>query len=336
MATPTVAGNAILIKEYFQNGWYPTGKPVLSNSFIPSGALLKAILIQSGTNMDFVTYDNNGVYQESTGGYPSNIQGYGRIQLHKVLNFGQSSTNPISLFVRGSADTSSPYYAQISTLSEVDTYTFHTSSSSTQPTIRITLAYTDDLSSVGASITLINDLYLTVTEGSTSKTYSAYLPNDVDINNVEVVDITSPLSDTTYTVTVRARVLSSVQSYALVITGDVTEAKWNVTSTSDSTSLSNSISSSMRSTIIALGIVIIVFGALLGVITYQLRRAQYRIEETYDADEDIANDMQSHHSRQTRGSTHRSNGRSRNQDNLNDIEHRELTEHELQMISARG
>lgn len=332
MATPTVAGNALLIKQYFQDGWFPSGKRNSANSFVPSGALLKAMLIQSGTNMDTVTFiDSSGnPYQESTNGYPSNIQGYGKIQLHKVLNFGLSSNNPISLFVRGAADTTSPYYAQISTTSEIDTYTFHTSSSSIQPNIRITLTYTDDLATVGASITLINDLYLTITEGGTSKTYTAYLPNDVDINNVEMVDIPTPLASTTYTVTVRARVLSSVQSYALVITGDITEATWNSTSTSDSNSLSNSISTSMRNTIAILCLVIVVFGILLLIITYQLRRSQYRIEETYDADDDIANDLQSHHTRQ---SNHNSNGRHRN--NLNDIEHRELTEHELEMISSR-
>lgn len=216
MATPTVAGNAVLIKQYFQDGWFPSGSPNPADSFIPSGALLKAMLIQSGVNMDFVTYDNNnGLYQQPTGGYPSNIQGYGKVRLSNILNFGPSSANPITLFVRGAAEMSSPYYASIDTGSQVDTYTFLTSSSSSQPKIRVTLAFTDEIGSVGTSVTLVNNLIINVTEGSTFKSYAPYMEQDLGLNNVVMVDIPTPLSNTNYTVTVSARALNSAQPYAL-------------------------------------------------------------------------------------------------------------------------
>lgn len=218
MATPTVAGNAVLIKQYFQDGWYPSGTLKPGDSFVPSGALLKAMLIHSGVKMNYVTYDNTqGVYQQSTGGYPSNIQGYGRIRLDNVLNFGVSSTDPISLFVRGTVNTSSPYYASIDSSLQVDTYKFRTSTSSVQPHIRVTLAYTDHYAAIGSSITLVNALTINVTEGQTMHSYSPYLAEDIGLNNVLMVDIESPRSNTEYTVQISSVALNSGQPYALGI-----------------------------------------------------------------------------------------------------------------------
>ena len=45
MATPIAAGNAALVQQYFQEGWYPTGVKTPTNSMQPSGALIKAVLL---------------------------------------------------------------------------------------------------------------------------------------------------------------------------------------------------------------------------------------------------------------------------------------------------
>eukprot|EP00884_Botryococcus_braunii_P006262 jgi/Botrbrau1/15637/Bobra.4_1s0022.1 len=45
MATPVVAGSAVLVRQYFEQGFYPTGTPMAANSFSPGGALVKAVLI---------------------------------------------------------------------------------------------------------------------------------------------------------------------------------------------------------------------------------------------------------------------------------------------------
>ena len=45
MATPIAAASAVLVRQYFVDGWYPTGLPVSSGGFNPSGALIKAMLI---------------------------------------------------------------------------------------------------------------------------------------------------------------------------------------------------------------------------------------------------------------------------------------------------
>lgn len=49
MAAPIVAGSAALVRQYFIEGWYPTGAAVSSSGFIPSGALIKAVLLGEST-----------------------------------------------------------------------------------------------------------------------------------------------------------------------------------------------------------------------------------------------------------------------------------------------
>ena len=50
MATPVVAGSATLARQYFMDGYYPSGKKNDADKMTPSGALIKAVLI-SGTHM---------------------------------------------------------------------------------------------------------------------------------------------------------------------------------------------------------------------------------------------------------------------------------------------
>lgn len=45
MATPVVAGALALIRQYFVDGWYPSGAPQAAASFLPSAPLLKAVLL---------------------------------------------------------------------------------------------------------------------------------------------------------------------------------------------------------------------------------------------------------------------------------------------------
>eukprot|EP00595_Chromulina_sp_UTEXLB2642_P002940 CAMPEP_0196764748 /NCGR_PEP_ID=MMETSP1095-20130614/6785_1 /TAXON_ID=96789 ORGANISM="Chromulina nebulosa, Strain UTEXLB2642" /NCGR_SAMPLE_ID=MMETSP1095 /ASSEMBLY_ACC=CAM_ASM_000446 /LENGTH=555 /DNA_ID=CAMNT_0042121107 /DNA_START=844 /DNA_END=2511 /DNA_ORIENTATION=+ len=218
MATPTAAGIAALIREYFMTGYYPSGSRSTSNAFIPSGALIKAILVHSARAVE------NSIQQSSNGdtivtaltSYPSNNQGYGLIQLDGVLNFGQSSTNPLSLFVVGAAYSSSSHYAELSSNSQTS-YSF-TTSSSTDQTIRITLAYTDYPGLVSTTNVIVNVLSLSVKNTATGATYSPYVTGQ----NVQVIDITSPSKSTRYTVTVSSSSLSHTQPFSLVVTGELT------------------------------------------------------------------------------------------------------------------
>ena len=51
MATPTIAGNLALIRQYFLEGFYPTGSRNPNNQFVPSGSLIKAVAIAAGTRL---------------------------------------------------------------------------------------------------------------------------------------------------------------------------------------------------------------------------------------------------------------------------------------------
>ena len=45
MSTPVVAGAVALVRQYFVEGWYPTGAAVTADAYTPSGPLLKAVML---------------------------------------------------------------------------------------------------------------------------------------------------------------------------------------------------------------------------------------------------------------------------------------------------
>lgn len=54
MATPVVAGSAALVRAYFMGGYYPptaTGAKDPARAFSPSGALVKAVLINGAAQL---------------------------------------------------------------------------------------------------------------------------------------------------------------------------------------------------------------------------------------------------------------------------------------------
>src|SRR5207249_942657 len=70
MATPTTAGAATLVRQYFMDGWYPTGSPQPANGFTPSAALLKSMIINSGREMT-----GTGAYAFGETRYPNFVHG---------------------------------------------------------------------------------------------------------------------------------------------------------------------------------------------------------------------------------------------------------------------
>ncbi len=83
MATPTAAGLAALVREYLQRGFYPSGIENPDHALpTPSAALIKAILINGAQELT-----GTG----TTGGAPSQSQGWGRIHLGNSLYFNQDA-----------------------------------------------------------------------------------------------------------------------------------------------------------------------------------------------------------------------------------------------------
>ena len=213
MASPGAAGFAALIRQYYADGWYPTGSEVAVNGFAPSAALVKATLINSAQSMTGTT------------AIPANCQGWGRVLLENALFFtGQAR----KLWAKDNA-------AAFNTGSTNEDRTFTFTLTAGQP-LKATLAWTDRPSTPAASIHLINDLDLIVTGpgGTTwrgnvfSGGQSATGGSADRRNNLEQVLLNAPAAGV-YTVTVRSfTVPQGPQPFALVVTGNVSEGAGNV------------------------------------------------------------------------------------------------------------
>jgi hypothetical protein len=160
--------------------------------------------------------------------YPSNDQGYGRLQLDKILNFGVSSLNPISFYVIGDVETSSSNYRALTT-GESHDHNFITPSVITND-LKVTLCYTDIESlptSDTSSSVLINNLDIVLIDNNSGQQYQT-LTHHIDgdtVNNVEMIIVTadnlSPAASYTVRVSAVGAISSGDQPYSLIISNDI-------------------------------------------------------------------------------------------------------------------
>jgi len=208
MAAPGVAGLSALTREYFTAGFYPSGAANLADAFVPSGALLKAVLINSGESMPGVS------------AIPSNCQGWGRVLLDNALSFPAQTRK---LWVEDDAAGFS-----LAAMGTAKTFTFDVASD-LEP-LEVTLTWTDFPSTPAAAAHLVNDLDLTVTgPGGTflgnvfTGGVSATGGTADRVDTVEQVLLAAPTAGE-YTVTVSAfNIPQGPQPFALVVTGDAAE-----------------------------------------------------------------------------------------------------------------
>lgn len=185
MACPTVAGASALLREYFANGFYPSGTATPADAFEASAPLVKAVLL-------------NGALPLGTG-FGNQNYGWGRVFLDQNLYFAGDARklrvwalpNPTGL-----------------TTGQSRSYTVTVGAGQE---LRVTLVWSDPEATLGVASSLVNNLNLSVTDGS-----STWLGNVLDasgvsttggsadaINNVEQVRLVAPAAGT-YTVTVSA------------------------------------------------------------------------------------------------------------------------------------
>jgi hypothetical protein len=179
-AAATAAGAGALVRDYFAQGFYPTGRAVNTPRPELSGALVKAVLIASSNFAQFLVLEKSAF---------SNEQGYGRIQLLNALplaNYpstlipnalrsfevgGEVPTTPLSLLVAdeffngacivpGTGNTCpathAPAFVRGGAVDRERTYTVRVIDPSRQ--LRVALAWMDPPGDL-----LVNDLDLTVT-----------------------------------------------------------------------------------------------------------------------------------------------------------------------------
>eukprot|EP00899_Mesostigma_viride_P020573 jgi/Mesvir1/28517/Mv13034-RA.2 len=88
MATPAVAGAAALVREYFEEGFHPSGYRMSGPPLAPSGPLVKAVLINGAAAM---TGFLRGVALEPP---PTVTQGFGRVALDSSLPLSSPGDEP--------------------------------------------------------------------------------------------------------------------------------------------------------------------------------------------------------------------------------------------------
>jgi Subtilase family len=203
MATPGAAGLTALIRQYYTDGWYPSGAEVAADGFTPSAALLRATLVNSAQNMTGTT------------AMPANCQGWGRVLLENALFFAPEARK---LFAREDAG--------FTTGSTKEDRTFSIAVSSSAQPLKVTLAWTDFPSTPAANPHLNNDLDLIVSGpagtflGNVFTGGASAAGGAADRRNtLEQVLLASPAPGA-YTITVRSfSVPNGPQPFALVAAG---------------------------------------------------------------------------------------------------------------------
>ena len=102
-ASPAVAGNVALARQYFTEGWYPSGAKTATQALTPSAALLKAVVVNGAQEMT-----GAGAYSDSTVKLVS-----GALQMTKALNSIDPASAVASQF---GLDYGQPYALNVSLL----------------------------------------------------------------------------------------------------------------------------------------------------------------------------------------------------------------------------
>ncbi len=197
MACPAAAGLTALIRQYYTEGWYPTGTKTPANGFTPSAALLRASLVNSAQNMTGVSSP-----------IPSNPQGWGRILLDNVM-YWQGETRKLFVVDDDGFPTGSTASKQ---------WQFNVTSNSVP--FKVTVAWTDYPSTPAASPHINNDIDLDMSR--IPKHIAIIMYGSADRRNT--LEQVLRLTPTTglYTVTVKAyNIPNGTQPFALVVTGAI-------------------------------------------------------------------------------------------------------------------
>ncbi len=217
-STPLGAGMAALVRQYFDQGYYPTGVPVPGNALNPSAALVKAILAAGSRKMT-----GAGANPASENRYPNDAQGWGRLTLDDALYVNPATEGPRKLWV----------VDQPSGLITGQATDYKIRVNTNAAPLRIVLAYSDYPAFPNANPALVNNLNLQVTapNGSVYKgnvftvfSLGESLPNSGSFdtrNPIEGVIVNSPGTGE-WTLRVEgANVPSGPQAFALVAVADI-------------------------------------------------------------------------------------------------------------------
>jgi hypothetical protein len=201
MATPAVAGCALLIRDYLAQGFYPIGSAG-GEALAPSAALLKGMLVNGGRDM-------------GSADQPNNAEGWGRMLLDDVLYFAGDARE--LRLVDDSVGLATG--EQVEFVYNVD--------AAAEP-LEISLVWTDYPAAQNANPALVNDLDLTVIDplggvylGNVYSAGQSAVGGSADRRNVEECVRRAAPEAGDWTIRIRAQNVpqGGRQPFALVATG---------------------------------------------------------------------------------------------------------------------
>jgi len=209
-AAPAVAGLATLTRQYFMDGFYPNGTANAADALTPTGALLKAVVVNSAVDMTGIE------------GYYGLREGYGRVLLDDALYFDGDARGLIVHDVRHADG-----------LQTSNTAEFNFAVTSDIEPLKVTLCYHDAPALIGTDFAPVNNLDLVVISPS-GLTYRGNnyvgLETQADgspdaLNNTEQVTRLVPEVGNWQIIVEGTAVNDGPQGFALAITGAVGEAE---------------------------------------------------------------------------------------------------------------
>eukprot|EP01062_Namystynia_karyoxenos_P066264 TRINITY_DN60226_c0_g1_i1.p1 TRINITY_DN60226_c0_g1~~TRINITY_DN60226_c0_g1_i1.p1 ORF type:complete len:1211 (+),score=343.65 TRINITY_DN60226_c0_g1_i1:93-3725(+) len=210
MATPQAAAAAVIVRQWLLGGYYPTGEPATGRKFdAPSGALVKAVLVQAAVPLTGIVDRNAMGDWEPLGDTPSFYQGHGILRLNSTLGH---PGHPLPLYASDEGS--------VTTHQSVTKCVWYSGS---PHGFRATLVWTDPPSHPGSKWQLVNDLDLVVTGPDGRQFFGNAKPADAPVrdvlNNVEKV-LVRGATEGVYAVTVRGfSVPDGPQHFAVVASG---------------------------------------------------------------------------------------------------------------------
>eukprot|EP00817_Percolomonadidae_sp_ATCC50343_P002407 CAMPEP_0117428592 /NCGR_PEP_ID=MMETSP0758-20121206/8265_1 /TAXON_ID=63605 /ORGANISM="Percolomonas cosmopolitus, Strain AE-1 (ATCC 50343)" /LENGTH=791 /DNA_ID=CAMNT_0005215033 /DNA_START=40 /DNA_END=2412 /DNA_ORIENTATION=+ len=182
-ATPLMAGYAGMIRQYFKQGYYPSGESSDDDAFEPTGALIKATLLASAQNMNGSVDLNGQGKWAPLSPKPSNKQGFGLVDVTNVLTFKDENDGKFL------------FQDSQNQLETGDKKTFCFAPTNEKASIKATLTWMDYAPHPSASVTLVNDLDMKMEIFSEDELVKRVYPNERETpdrrNNVEQIDLDS-------------------------------------------------------------------------------------------------------------------------------------------------
>jgi len=223
MSSPSAGGSGVLIRQYFVDGFYPTGSKATGNPMPdPSGALIKAVMLDGCTEIP--ARSSPGAHPYNGMPYPNNDQGWGRVKLADSLYLGSGLNR---LFVVDDK------YGLVT--GETKEYELTLNGAAD---FRVMLVWSDYPGDPVAAKALVNNLDLTVTDPgsqeykgnvfSTGSPHQSQTGGSYDnLNPVEGVRI--PGSNGVWTIKITAtNVAKGSQPFALAVFGPLNDAAGRV------------------------------------------------------------------------------------------------------------